>query len=527
MKQPSHFNNDSQKRLFAVMILSFTFFFIYDYFFIPKNVISYEQNNTSNTFQSQDARQHSNVAPKIPSKISKDVAPKAISIIASLKPLVVIKNENFDIYIDKFARISQIIMKHNTYDNVNLLDENYVKPLEIRFSNDNINDQAFTESYKTSKKTYILRDKISFTLTQKLSKTIVKKYFTFFSNGTYTIKVSSSTKESYYITPGFRPSAQLDDFVFHGALLKLKDDTLDMIDDGDLSSSKIFHKAQIVSGVDKYYVSMFYDFNNGLNGITDVYNDDNPLIFVEGKNNQIFNGYIGEKNYKHLSDIDERLTDVIDYGFITFFAKPIFTVLSFLHTYTLNWGWAIVVLTLLIRLALYPLTYKGMVSMNKIKELAPKVKEIQAKYKGDSQRSGVAMMELYKKHNANPMGGCLPFIIQIPVFFAIYRTLLNSIELNGSEWILWIDNLALQDPYYVLPILMGASMYIQQVITPSTLTDPMQQKLFRFLPVIMTVFFLTFPSGLVLYWFINNLFSIAQQYYINKLFEKQKQKSNK
>jgi YidC/Oxa1 family membrane protein insertase len=131
-------------------------------------------------------------------------------------------------------------------------------------------------------------------------------------------------------------------------------------------------------------------------------------------------------------------------------------------------------------------------------------------------------MELYKKNNANPMGGCLPLIMQIPVFFAIYRVLMNAIELKGAPWILWISDLSLKDPYYVLPLLMGATMYIQQVITPNTLQDPLQQKIFKFLPLVFIVFFITFPAGLTLYWFINNVLSVAQQYYINRLFEKKK-----
>ena len=129
------------------------------------------------------------------------------------------------------------------------------------------------------------------------------------------------------------------------------------------------------------------------------------------------------------------------------------------------------------------------------------------------------MMELYKKEGANPMGGCLPVILQIPVFFAIYRVLLNSIELKGSEWILWIDDLGVMDPYFILPILMGATMYFQQKITPNTMADPMQQKIFQLLPVVFTFFFLWFPAGLTLYWFVNNLFTIGQQYYVNTIFK--------
>jgi YidC/Oxa1 family membrane protein insertase len=163
-----------------------------------------------------------------------------------------------------------------------------------------------------------------------------------------------------------------------------------------------------------------------------------------------------------------------------------------------------------------------MVSMQKIKEIAPKIKEVQARYKGDPQRTNAAVMDMYKKHGANPLGGCLPMLLQIPVFFAIYRVLLNAVELQGAEWALWINDLSRMDTYYVLPILMGASMYYQQKLTPNNFTDPMQEKVFKFLPIIFTFFFITFPAGLVLYWLVNNIFSIAQQFIVNQQFKNAK-----
>jgi YidC/Oxa1 family membrane protein insertase len=163
-----------------------------------------------------------------------------------------------------------------------------------------------------------------------------------------------------------------------------------------------------------------------------------------------------------------------------------------------------------------------MVSMQKMKDIAPQVKAVQAKYKGDPQRMNAAVMDLYKKHGANPLGGCLPMLLQIPVFFAIYRVLLNAVELQGAPWIFWVNDLSRMDNTFVLPILMGASMYYQQKLTPSNFTDPLQEKIFKYLPIIFTFFFITFPSGLVLYWFVNNLFSIAQQFIVNQQFKNAK-----
>jgi YidC/Oxa1 family membrane protein insertase len=250
--------------------------------------------------------------------------------------------------------------------------------------------------------------------------------------------------------------------------------------------------------------------------------DGSPQVFIHANNIFEAGGYIGPKHYKTLNAINPELTSTIEYGWFTFIAKPMFILLSYLHNLFGNWGWAIVVITIMIKLVLYPLTYKGMISMQKLKDLAPKVKQLQEKYKDQPQKMSAHMMELYKKHDANPMGGCLPMILQIPVFFGIYRVLVNAIELKGAPWILWIKDMSLMDPYYVLPILMGITMYIQQKITPNTMQDPMQKKMFEFLPVIFTFFFAMFPAGLTLYWFMNNLLTVAQQYYINRLFQKKK-----
>ncbi len=190
-----------------------------------------------------------------------------------------------------------------------------------------------------------------------------------------------------------------------------------------------------------------------------------------------------------------------------------------------NWGWTIILFTLLVKLVLFPLSYKGMMSMQKLKDLAPKMKDLKEKHKGDPAKLNAQMMEMYKKNGANPMGGCLPMILQIPVFFALYRVLLNADELQGSSWLsFWITDLSAADPYYILPVLMGVSMWFQQKITPNNFTDPMQEKIFQWFPVIMALMFIImpFPSGLVLYWVVNNIFTIGQQYVINNAYAKHK-----
>ena len=307
-----------------------------------------------------------------------------------------------------------------------------------------------------------------------------------------------------------------------GALIYTDDEILTIIEDGEMEGRKTFTGVELISAFDQYTASIMYGFSKDTTIIVERDINDNPIVYFDALPTMKFNGYIGPKNYEVLKSIDPVLTNAVEYGWFTFAAKPLFALLSYLHGIFGNWGWSIIALTIIIRLILYPLTYKGMVSMQKMKEISPKIKEIQAKYKGDPQRMNAAVMEMYKKHGANPLGGCLPMLLQIPVFFAIYRVLLNAEELQGAPWILWIDDLSRMDPYFVLPILMGASMFFQQKMSANNFTDPFQEKVFKFLPVIFTFFFMTFPSGLVLYWFVNNLFSIMQQFIVNQQFKNAK-----
>ncbi len=276
--------------------------------------------------------------------------------------------------------------------------------------------------------------------------------------------------------------------------------------------------------MDRYFTTLL--FTDNPQGFEVLINPEtgtkNPLGFISLKNEATLHGYIGPKDYRSLKAISPMLTDAIEYGLITFFAKGVFVLLDYLYQFVGNWGWAIILLTIVVRIILYPLSYKGMVSMQKLKELAPKMKELQEKYKGEPQKLQAHMMQLYKKHGANPLGGCLPLILQIPVFFAIYRVLYNAVELKSSEWILWIHDLSIMDPYFILPLLMGASMYWHQSVTPNTMTDPMQAKIFKLLPLLFTIFLITFPAGLVLYWTTNNILSVLQQLIINKVLENKK-----
>jgi YidC/Oxa1 family membrane protein insertase len=205
----------------------------------------------------------------------------------------------------------------------------------------------------------------------------------------------------------------------------------------------------------------------------------------------------------------------VDYGWLTPIAAPLFWLLDTINRAVGNWGWAIILLTVLIKLAFYPLSAASYKSMAHMKKMQPRMQALRERYGDDRQKLNQAMMELYKTEKINPLGGCLPILIQIPVFIALYWVLLESVEMRQAPWILWIRDLSAKDPYYVLPIIMGASTFLQQKLNPTPM-DPMQQKVFMFLPWVFTVFFLFFPAGLVLYWVVNNILSIAQQWAINR-----------
>ena len=230
--------------------------------------------------------------------------------------------------------------------------------------------------------------------------------------------------------------------------------------------------------------------------------------------------YAGPKDQDNLKLLANGLDLTVDYGILWFISQPLFWFLQFIHGIVGNWGIAIIAITLLVKGALFPLTKVQYESMAKMRNLKPKIDELQARYKDDRQKMGPAMMELYRKEKVNPMGGCLPMLIQLPIFLALYWVFVESVELRQAPFALWITDLSVQDPYYVLPVLYGISMFIMQKLTPMTVTDPMQAKIMLWMPVAFSVFFLWFPSGLVLYWVVSNLVSLAQMLYIYRGMEK-------
>lgn len=230
------------------------------------------------------------------------------------------------------------------------------------------------------------------------------------------------------------------------------------------------------------------------------------------------NFYAGPKDQYRLKEISPYLELSVDYGWLWWIAQPLFWLLTKIHALVGNWGVAIILLTVLIKAAFFKLSATSYKSMANMRRVQPKMQDIREQYADDKQKQSQAMMELYRKEKINPMGGCLPILVQMPVFIALYWTLMESVELRQAPFILWIKDLSVMDPYFVLPLLMGASMFFMQMLNPPP-PDPMQARIMKWMPIVFTFFFLWFPAGLVLYWVVNNLLSMAQQYVITRQIE--------
>jgi YidC/Oxa1 family membrane protein insertase len=263
-------------------------------------------------------------------------------------------------------------------------------------------------------------------------------------------------------------------------------------------------------------------YSKGLTNGHYVIGEYTPAVNIAPGGRHVFQGaiYMGPKDQDTLEQIAEGLELVVDYGWLTLLAKPMYEILSWINSIVGNWGWTIIIFTILIKAVFFKLSEASYRSMAKMRNLTPRIQALKDRYGDDKQRMQAAMMEIYKKEKINPLGGCLPMLIQMPFFIALYWVLMESVELRQAPWILWIKDLSIMDPYYVLPVIMGISMFIQQKLNPAP-PDPMQAKLMMALPFVFTIMFAFFPSGLVLYWVMNNVLSIAQQWVITKRIDEQ------
>jgi len=323
------------------------------------------------------------------------------------------------------------------------------------------------------------------------------------------------------VGPGIGEGFHEKDYIFQGPIMydgkKVRDEKQDSVDE-----PIIYQNPKWVGYTSKYYLMAVAseDFKEGR-----FEKSGKDSAVIKGTNSLLINPksgkqvelivYTGPKEYNLLKDIGYKFTKSIEFGVFSFLAIPMLKFMLFIVGIVKNYGVAIIILTIVIKAVTFPLTQKSMTSMKRMQKLNPKMTELREKYKGDKEKLNKAMMELYKKEGVNPFGSCLPMFLQIPIFFALYKSLMVSIELTGSPFFGWITDLSMKDPYYITPVIMGASMFVQQKMTPAT-GDSTQQKIMLMMPIIFTFLFLNFPSGLVVYWLTNNLLTIAQQFYINK-----------
>jgi len=316
-------------------------------------------------------------------------------------------------------------------------------------------------------------------------------------------------------------------YTFTGAAVSNSNNPYDKIAFDDMAEWKPEQSYNVggwVSMIQHYFATAWIPGKEDVNQFyTRVVNDTKYIVGLSGEEATVSSGashsfqrelYIGPKDQDRMEVISDNLKLTVDYGFLSFIAQPLFWLLQTIHEYVGNWGWAIIFVTLVIKLVFYKLSEASYRSMANMRKIAPKFKAIRERYGDDRQRMSQAMMELYKKEKVNPMSGCWPMLVQIPVFIALYWCLLESVELRHAPFMLWIEDLSAKDPYYVLPLLMGASMFVQQKLSHNPSLDPMHQKIMQFLPIVFTFFFMLFPAGLVLYWVVNSVLSILQQWYI-------------
>lgn len=315
---------------------------------------------------------------------------------------------------------------------------------------------------------------------------------------------------------------------YRGAAFSTTEDRYEKYDFDDIKDANL---SKVTAGgwvamLEHYFVSAWVPNAETTNELYTTYSDNYeavvgfkaPAITIDagqvGKTSAIF--YVGPKDQYVLDEIAPNLGLTIDYGFLWMISKPLFWLLLSIQSVVINWGVAIIIITLIVKGVMYPLTKAQYTSMAKMRDLAPKMAQLKERFGDDRQKMSQATMEMYRKEKVNPAGGCLPLLLQMPIFLALYWVLLESVELRHAPFVFWIQDLSAMDPYFVLPILMGISMYVMQKMQPMTIQDPMQQKIMQYMPVVFSIFMAWFSSGLVLYWFISNVVSIIQMKIIFK-----------
>ncbi len=510
-------NNNNNRNLLIALLITTLLIIGYTYFFLPS------------------PNQTSKVEKKTPTKkaetnrIVNKTTPAQNT--QKIKPIIV-DTKNYTMKISPLnGSIVSLTLKKYKINNksVELVkSEGNYNTLETVFKDKSVENLEETLTYKPNEKKIVLDNdnKISKLVLTKTSDNItIIKTFTFRNNiyaFDFSVKVLKNGKPlkeefSIYAGPDLG-DLQKEKYSHLGAVALVDNNKIET--DKKIKPDMDIHWIALES---KYFCLAFLPKNSNsiLAGYTNLNNGN--YVYVNLITPTQIEIYAGPKSKETIASVDHHLDKIIRFGMFGFIGKPLLYVLNWLYLIFGNYGVAIIILTLIIRLIFYPLSFKSYKSMREMAKLQPKLKELQAKYKGKPDQLNKATMELYKKHKVNPFGGCLPIIIQIPVFFALYNVLLNAIQLRGAPFVFWITDLSSKDPYYILPIIMGLTMYVQQKLTPAT-GDPTQQKIMMFMPIIFTFMFMGFPSGLVLYWTTNNVLTLLQQLIDSQILKAQEKK---
>jgi YidC/Oxa1 family membrane protein insertase len=504
-----------EKRTLIAVILSIAVLIIFQFFYQPEETTYFKPQSDPSNKTSEDEINNK----RFSDTTKKDLTTKKTELTRS--SLIHIENNYLNIGFNKSTgfineikiinyenKISKPVVFNSVYKDY-ISHNNFGPPAAPKITNkkDSVEIEFIYDSSSVMlKRTYILKNEsfiidIKDRIINKGSKTIHYDYFTSMGPG-----LGEGFDESKYIFSG--------PLIFNGKkIYKKKENKVDedIVVNDPLwfgYTSKYFLLAIIDNAFKQSAISK-YENSAVINASTSF------IVNPEDHIDHSFKIYVGPKEYNLLKSLGLSLEKSIEYGMFFFLAIPFLQILIFFNNVFHNYGIAIIILTIIIKFITLPLNSISMKSMKKMQKIQPEVLKLREKFKGDPQKMNAAVMELYKKNKVNPVSGCLPMLIQIPIFIALYKMLLVSIELKNSPFIWWLTDLSEKDPYYITPILMGISMFIQQKMTPST-ADPMQQKVFMFMPIIFTFLFINFPSGLVIYWLVNNILTIFHQFYLNK-----------
>jgi YidC/Oxa1 family membrane protein insertase len=538
-------------RLFLVIALSLTAMMLWEAWQRDYNVINPEQqaltNNPANVTDSPSITQSADPArPSLPSPTSLAIEPSADSL-----KTVSVSTDFYDIKINLLGGgISQASLKNYPVtvkapeDHFALLDQSesrfFIHQGGIKGSSESPDHRS---NFSASRTEFRLADGsddliVDLVWTSTSNLRVTKRYI--FKRSSYLINieyiVNNASDEQwtgriYEQLQRTKPASKRSlVYTFTGAALSTPEKRYEKFDFDDLEDAPL--NTEVVTGwvgiLEHYFVSALIPPQENLSHFYSlIINTDRYAVGYWGPSQAVAIGdtanfkssiYIGPKLQEVLHDVTPGLELTVDFGVLWFIAKPLFVTLQFIKDLTGNWGWAIILLTMLLKLGFYPLSAAGYRSMANMRKVQPKMLAIKERHGGDRTRMNQAMMELYKEEKINPLGGCLPIIVQIPVFISLYWVLLESVELRQAPFALWLQDLSSKDPMYVLPLIMGVSMWFQQKLNPAPI-DPVQQKVMQILPFAFTIFFMFFPSGLVLYWVVNNVLSIAQQWSITRSIE--------